>query len=649
MDENVHFRKILEGFPSPVIAADSDGAIILFNEAAERLFGTEAPATAAEWGERSGLFLPDRVARCPTAEMPLAWVLRGEFPRDIPLYIKRPDGSGSAVTASGYPVRSDDGRWAGYVVFSDIGDSADANDLWRKFTTAEDALEKSTSLSPGIGQDANWELDAQTGKVTWTDEVARLFGLDPGQPAPPLDAQRNLYSNLGFEKLTASVLRALAEGEAWETELEICRPDHRTGWILMRGEAFKATDGSVAGLRANIIDISDRKKMEHRISGLGEKLALASNAGQVGLWEWDVRTGSLIWDDEMYRLYGRDPALGVDYTTWRGYVHPADRALPDRAVIRARIGDTTSDSEFRIVKENGEIRYIRAQTTMMADAGGAVQKVLGTNKDITEVRMLAMALDAENQRLLAVIDQWSDAKNAAEAANRAKSDFLSAMSHELRTPMNAILGFGQLLDGEKFGPLNEKQREFTGYILNSGTHLLKLIEQVLDFSQVDSGGFSISLEPVEIAPVMSAVLATLCRMSAEYQVDLVAGDLGAGMPRVNADPVRLTQALINIGSNAIKYNKPGGEAVFSFDIADLDWVRITVTDTGAGIPKDRQWEVFQPFNRLGAEGSGIEGTGIGLALTKQMIELMGGRVGFRSTPDEGSSFWVDLPIDKGGR
>jgi signal transduction histidine kinase len=138
-------------------------------------------------------------------------------------------------------------------------------------------------------------------------------------------------------------------------------------------------------------------------------------------------------------------------------------------------------------------------------------------------------------------------------------------------------------------------------------------------------------------------------MAAEYQVDLVPGDMGGAMPQVNVDPVRLTQALINIGSNAIKYNKPGGKAVFSYEIADGDWVRIAVTDTGAGIPKDRQREVFQPFNRLGADRTGIEGTGIGLALTKQMILLMGGRVGFTSTPDEGSRFWIDLLIENGNR
>jgi PAS domain S-box-containing protein len=642
MDENALFRKILDSLSSPVIAADPDGNIVLFNKAAERLFGKEVQVTQGEWSEQSGLFLPDQGARCSAGDMPLARVLRGESPRDTPFYVKRPDGSGVSVTVSGYPVASQDGRHAGYIVFSETGDTTRAGHI-----SSGGMLGKNPPPSAEIQQNPNWELDAETGKVTWTDEVYGLFGIDPGQPAPSLNGQGKLYSASSFEKLTATVVKALAEGEPWETELEICGPGREPGWILMRGEAVKAADGSVVGLRATIADISDRKQTEHRISSLGEKLTLASSAGQVGLWEWNIETGSMIWDDAMYALYGRDPAEKVDYGSWRSYVHSADTSLPDQAVTRARAGNTSQDLEFRIVRPDGEIRYIRAQATVVRDENGTVQKVLGTNKDITEVRTLAMALDAEKERLLEVIDRWSEAKNAAERANRAKSDFLAAMSHELRTPMNAILGFSQLLEGEKFGALNEKQREFTGYILNSGAHLLKLIEQVLDLSQIDARRLSISLEPVEIAPIVSTVLTTLGRMANEHRVDLIPGDMGSAMPQVNVDPVRLTQALINIGSNAIKYNKPGGEAVFSFGVADEDWVRIAVTDTGPGIPKDRQAEVFQPFNRLGADRSGIEGTGIGLALTKQMMELMGGRVGFTSTPGKGSSFWIDLPVDKG--
>jgi len=647
MYENALFRKILDSVSSPVIASDPDGNIVLFNKAAERLFGKEAQVTPGEWGEQSGLFLPDQLARCPAGDMPLAQVLRGESLRDIEFYIKRPDGSGTAVTVSGYPIENNEGRYAGYIVFSQIEDGVRAKDAPARTISGGGMSEKNPPPPPDIRQDAQWELDAKTGKVTWTDDVYRLFGLDPRQPAPPLDAQNNLYSTLSFEKLTATVVKALAEGAPWETELQIYGPDGEPGWIVMKGEPVLDADGSMVALRATIVDISDRKVTEHRISSLGEKLTLASSAGQVGLWEWNIETGSMIWDDAMYALYGRDPAVKVDYASWRSYVHPADTSLPDQAVTRARAGNTSQDLEFRIVRPDGEIRYIRAQATVVRDENGVVQKVLGTNKDITEVRTLAMALDAEKERLLEVVDRWSDAKNAAERANRAKSDFLAAMSHELRTPMNAILGFGQLLEGEKFGALNEKQREFTGYILNSGAHLLKLIEQVLDLSQIDARRLSISVEPVAIAPVVSTVLTTLGRMAAEYRVDLIPGDRGSTMPQVNADPVRLTQALINIGSNAIKYNKPGGKAVFSFGVVDGDWVRIAVTDTGPGIPKDRQPEVFQPFNRLGADRSGIEGTGIGLALTKQMMELMGGRIGFTSIPDEGSSFWIDLPIDKG--
>ena len=238
------------------------------------------------------------------------------------------------------------------------------------------------------------------------------------------------------------------------------------------------------------------------------------------------------------------------------------------------------------------------------------------------------------------------AKERAEQANQAKTQFLTHISHELRTPMNAILGFTELINRDSMNPLPNHQKQQLDQITSSGKHLLNLINEMLDLATVESGNIKLSVESVEIVSLVEEVI-TLCDSLAIQNGIIIEHEKTlADRVFVNADVSRLKQVVLNLVSNAIKYNKPDGEILISYIKQGSSKIRFGIKDSGFGIPDEQKDKVFKPFERLHSDITNIEGTGIGLTISKQLIELMAGTIGFESVTNEGSYFFIDLPLSQ---
>jgi PAS domain S-box-containing protein len=277
--------------------------------------------------------------------------------------------------------------------------------------------------------------------------------------------------------------------------------------------------------------------------------------------------------------------------------------------------------------KDGHIFPIEYSTSLIKV--GSRELVLGIDRDITERKQVEQALN--------------QTKEMAEGANRAKSEFLSRMSHELRTPMNAILGFAQLLTMSLKDPLTPIQKERVKQIVKGGQHLLDLINEILDISRIEAGRLQISPEPVSIRESIQEVLDLTSPLAANRHIQLQTSLEMEGNPFVMADRQRLKQVLLNLLSNAVKYNRHGGFVAVTYEATQSNGWRISVTDTGQGISPENLQHLFIPFERLSADQSNVEGTGLGLALAKRLVELMKGQIGVESVVGQGSTFWIELP------
>jgi signal transduction histidine kinase/CheY-like chemotaxis protein len=488
----------------------------------------------------------------------------------------------------------------------------------------EMALTRRLEMAASAAGVAVWTLVLETGEAHWDEQMQRLHG-GPGLEVPVrLSEYMARYLHPDDHAATAEAMRALLQRKSGlvDLDLRVVRADGSVRRVASRTTVEQGEQGSA--LCGVMIDVTDRHAAEGRLREAAERVALATRGAGIGTWETDLAAEYGWWDEQMFRLRGREPqAAPVSSEERLSWVHPDDRAHASTEVQQAMAADRPSNSAFRVLWPDGSVHWLASRSVPVRDDSGRTVRRIGINWDITDARAAA------------------EAQHEIEVAHResqAKSRFLARMSHELRTPMNAVLGFAQLLLAD--GPAQDETtvRRRAEHIHAAGKHLLSLINDVLDLSSLESGERPLKLAPVPLAPLIDSVLPLVETMAAQYRIELRNGPFDAA---VTADAVRLRQVLINLLSNAIKYNRPGGWVLISAE-AGGGRVRLSVEDSGRGMSPEQLQQVFEPFNRLGVEAEGIDGTGIGLAIARASMERMGGRIEVRSEAGVGSRFTLLL-------
>ena len=612
-----------------VITMDHKGRVTEFNAAAERTFGyTRAAAVGRPLAE---LVIPPALRAAHAAGL-ARYLQTGEGPvigRRIEVQAVRADGSEFPVELSITCVRVD-GPPIFVAYLRDITD--------RK--QAEEQARHAEKLSLVASRTDNAVIITDTqGRIEWVNEgfsrvtgytLAEVAGRKPGSflQGPETDPQ------------TVEFIRSrLARGEGFRTEIVNYGKTGRRYWLAMEVQPVRDADGTLRHFMAVEADITERKRMERELHESRERFELAVNGSNDGLWDWDVTTGNVYYSPRWLGQLGYgEGELPGHVSTFEKLTHPDDLPRVMQCIADAHAGRSAVYSvEFRMRHKDGAYRWILTRGVTVHDDAGRAVRMAGCHTDVTERRQAAEAL-------LRAKDDAERARAEAESASRAKSQFLANMSHEIRTPLNGVIGMAELL--MRRGGLGEQQLRHAQVIKSSADTLLALINDVLDFSKIEAGKLELSCVDFELRTAVEDVVEMLAPKAAAKGLEFIC-DIHPDAPRrVNGDPDRLRQVLINLANNAIKFTETG-EVVIRVQPAEAGagaggrkLLKFSVCDTGVGIPPDRTTRLFKSFSQVDASTTRkYGGTGLGLAIAKQLVELMGGQIDVSSEVGRGSTFW----------
>jgi PAS domain S-box-containing protein len=643
------------------IATDAQGVIQIFNVGAERMLGYMA-ADVVDKITPADISDPQEViARARSLSVELDAPISPGFEA---LVFKASRGIEDIYELT--YIRKDGSRFPAVVSVTALRDAADTiigylligtDNTARK--EAEQALLRAGALQRAIFNSANFSsiaTDAQGVIQIFNVGAERMLGYDATEvvdkitpatisdPQEVIERAETLSFELGvsiapgFEALVFKASRGIED----IYELTYIRKDGSRFPAIVSVTALRDAGEAIIGYLLIGTDNTARKQVEAEQALLDQSLRdqqfytrslIESNID--ALMTTDPRGIISDVNQQMEALTGctRDELIGAPFKDY--FTEPERAEAGIRRVLRE--GKVTN-YELTARARDGKETVVSYNATIFYDRNRTLKGVFAAARDVTDRKQFELALQVNNVEL-------EGAKAAAEKANLAKSEFLSSMSHELRTPLNGVLGFAQLMESEIPAPSPSQQRSI-GQILKGGWYLLRLINEILDLAMIESGKVTISLEPMSLAEVLHDCHVLVGPLAQKRGVELIFPTFADPL-YILADLTRVKQVAINLLSNAIKYNRIGGTVTVTCELTEQHGMRVRVRDTGEGLSPEQLAHLFQPFNRLGKEDTAEEGTGIGLVVTKQLVELMHGTIGVASTVDVGTEFWFEFPASEG--
>jgi len=483
---------------------------------------------------------------------------------------------------------------------------------------------------PGVVYQARFSADG-IARIEYMSEAARwMLEIDPASAVEDINAFRSLIHPDDLGLFHRSLEQQRTSSGRWHLEYRLVLPSGRISWVLSRAYVQATPDGGTLW-RGFLTDITAQKLVENELKAERGRLELATRAGRVGTWDYDARTGEIRWNDVMYEIHGVNPeTYEPEGERNAQFLAPEDRARVWEEFRKAL--DSGADSysiDVTIVRPDGERRLTRSQAMILRDHTGAATRVVGVELDITEEKRAELAM--------------AKARDAAEAADRAKSEFLATMSHEIRTPMNGILGYTALL---KASPVSAEQAEYLETVEASGQRLLELINDVLDVSRIEAGGMEMDFAPFPIRDCVRDVVEILRSVASQKKIEYVC-EVDPNLPAgIVSDRGRLAQILTNVLGNAVKFTEAGRVllAVSAHqESADVWQWTFRISDTGPGMSAEARAQIFRPFYQADSSLRRKHGgSGLGLAISSRLAGLLNGSLEVKSEVGQGSEFLLRL-------